>query len=47
MNGLIFISQIANAGSQTGEVDERGLNCMLSVVKHVKPNDQVEAMPTA
>jgi hypothetical protein len=39
-----ILCQIANAGSQGGKIDERRLNFMLSVVKGVKPRDQVEAL---
>lgn len=44
-NGLI--SQLANAGSQGRTVDEAELNFMLSVVKGIKPRDQVESMLAA
>ena len=39
-----LLGQLANAGTQGREVDGRGLNFMLSVVKGVEPKDQVEAM---
>jgi hypothetical protein len=39
-----LLGQLANAGTQGREVDERGLNFMLAVVKGVEPKDQVEAM---
>ena len=45
VNGIL--SQLANAGSTGGEVSESGLNFMLSVVKGVKPTDEVEAMLAA
>jgi hypothetical protein len=44
-NGLI--DQLANAGSQGGQISERGLNFMLSVVKGIHPKDQIEAMLAA
>ena len=40
-----LVSQLARAGG--GEVDEQRLNFMLSVVKSIKPRDQVEAMLAA
>ena len=40
-----LISQLADANG--GKVDERKLNFMLSVVKGVKPRDQIEAMLAA
>ncbi|MDI1346469.1 MAG: hypothetical protein PSV22_20605 [Pseudolabrys sp.] len=42
-----LLSQLANAGSQGGQVDERGLNFMVSVIKDIKPRDQLEAMLAA
>jgi len=45
LNGLL--DQLANAGTRGREIDERGLNFMASVVKGVKPRDQVEAMLAA
>lgn len=45
VNGLL--SQLANAGSQGREIDEDGLNFMLSVIKDIKPRDQLEAMLAA
>ena len=44
-NGLI--SQLANAGAKGHKVDEQALNFMLSVVKGIKPKDQVESMLAA
>ena len=44
-NGLI--NQLVNAGSQGRQIDERALNFMLSVIKDIKPRDQVEAMLAA
>lgn len=40
-----LVSQLAKAGG--GEVDEQRLNFMLSVVKDIKPRDQIEAMLAA
>jgi hypothetical protein len=45
--GLGLLRQLANAGSQGKQIDEGGLNFMLSVVKGIKPNDQLEAMLAA
>jgi hypothetical protein len=45
MNGLL--KQMANAGSQGREIDEQGVNFLLSVVTGVKPRDQLEAMLAA
>jgi hypothetical protein len=42
-----FISQLANAGSTGKDVNEEGLNFMLSVVKAVEPKDEIEAMLAA
>jgi len=42
-----LISQLANVGSQGTEIDERGLNFMMSMVKAVEPKDPVEAMLAA
>ena len=39
-----LMTQLANAGSQGRQVDEKGFNFMLSVVKGIEPRDQVEAM---
>ena len=44
-NGLF--SQLANAGAQGYKVDVQALNFMLSVVKSIKPKDQVESMLAA
>jgi hypothetical protein len=44
-NGLL--SQLANAGSHGRQIDEGALNFMLSVVKGIKPKDQLEAMLAA
>jgi hypothetical protein len=42
-----FIAQLADAAAQGRKVDERELNFMLSVVKGIKPKDQMEAMLAA
>ena len=42
-----LISQLANAGSKAGKVDEADLNFMLSVIKSIEPKDQVEVMLSA
>jgi hypothetical protein len=39
-----ILCQLFNVGSRGGKADERTLNFMLSVVKGVKPRDQVEAL---
>jgi hypothetical protein len=39
-----LLGQLANASSASREVDEQGINFMLSVVKGIEPRDQVEAM---
>ena len=44
---LGLLSQLAKAGSQDGEIDEARLNFMLSVIKDIKPRDQLEAMLAA
>jgi hypothetical protein len=41
------VRQLGNASSRGGRVDERALNFMLSVVKGIKPRDQVEALLAA
>jgi hypothetical protein len=41
------LDQLANAGSRGGQVDEAGLNFMFSIVKGIKPRDQLEAMLAA
>jgi hypothetical protein len=45
LNG--FLSQLGNAGSQGRQVNENGINFMLSVVKSIQPQDQIEAMLAA
>jgi hypothetical protein len=42
-----FLSQLASAGSPGRQIDEGGLNFMLSIVKGVQPKDQIEAMLAA
>ena len=42
-----LLRQLLNAGTQGRMVDERGLNFMLSVVKGIERQDQVEAMHAA
>jgi len=45
LNGVL--GQLANVGSRGGDVDERGLNFMLAVVKGIEPRDQLETMLAA
>jgi hypothetical protein len=45
INGLI--AQLANVDSHDGEIDESKPNFLLSIVKGVKPKDQIEAMLAA
>jgi hypothetical protein len=42
-----ILGQLANVGTQGRDLDERGINFMLAVVKGVEPKDQVEAMLAA
>jgi hypothetical protein len=42
-----LVRQLGEASAQGGTVDEHALNFMLSVVKGIKPRDQVEAMLAA
>jgi hypothetical protein len=42
-----YHGQLATASSKGGQVDERRLNFMLSVVKDVRPRDQIEVMLAA
>jgi hypothetical protein len=42
-----ILCQLLNVGSRAGKLDERGLNFLLSVIKGVKPRDQVEALLAA
>ena len=39
--------QLANASGHGQDIDERGLNFMLSVIKGIEPRDQLEAMLAA
>jgi hypothetical protein len=45
VNGLL--NQLANAGSHGPKIDEDALNFMVSVIKGIKPRDQVESMLAA
>ena len=45
LNGMV--NQLANASSRDQDIDERGLNFMLSVIKGIEPRDQLEAMLAA
>jgi len=40
-------SQLVNANRRGQDIDERGLNFMLSVIKGIEPRDQLEAMLAA
>jgi hypothetical protein len=40
-------NQLANASAHGQDIDERGLNFMLSVIKGIEPRDQLEAMLAA
>jgi hypothetical protein len=42
-----IVSQLANASGHSREIDEHGLNFMLSVIKGIEPRDQLEAMLAA
>src|SRR5262249_27513497 len=42
-----IVSQLANASRRGQDIDERGLNFMLSVIKGIEPRDQLEAMLAA
>lgn len=42
-----ILAQLANAGSHGPKLDERALNFMLSVVKDIEPQDQMESMLAA
>jgi hypothetical protein len=42
-----MVIQLANASSHDQELDERGLNFMLSVIKGIEPRDQLESMLAA
>jgi hypothetical protein len=45
LNGIKY--QLANASAHDQDIDERGLNFMLSVIKGIEPRDQLEAMLAA
>ena len=45
LNGLL--EQLAHTVEQGGQISEHGLNFMVSVVKDIKPKDQIEAMLAA
>ncbi len=45
LNGLIY--QLGDASGIGRQLDEQGLNFMLSVVKSIQPRDQLEAMLAA
>jgi hypothetical protein len=45
LNGLL--GQMAGASSRNGEISENSVNYMLSVIKGIKPRDQLEAMLAA
>ncbi len=45
VNGLL--GQLVNAGSKGRQIYEGGLNFMLSIIKGIKPKDQLEAMLAA
>ena len=45
LNGIV--SQLASASGQGQDIEERGLNFMLSVIKGIEPRDQLEAMLAA
>jgi hypothetical protein len=42
-----LLSQLGSAGSKGSEIDNQGINFMLSIIKGIKPRDQVEAMLAA
>jgi len=43
----VLLTQIADASIQGRKIDEQGLNFILSVIRGVKPKDQLEAMLAA
>jgi hypothetical protein len=45
VNGIL--SQLANVSKHDQDIDEHGLNFMLSVIKGIEPRDQLEAMLAA
>ena len=42
-----IVSQLANAGRRGQDIDEHGLNFILSVIKGIEARDQLEAMLAA
>jgi len=42
-----LLSQAANVGSQGQKLDETGINFIISVIKDIRPRDQLEAMLAA
>src|SRR5260370_12464265 len=44
---MVSLRQLTNVSSPGEQIDERGLNFMVSVVKGIQPRDQVEAMLAA
>lgn len=42
-----FLSQLASIGSQGPKVDENGTAFVVSIIKDIKPRDQIEAMLAA
>src|SRR5205823_1668389 len=42
-----LLSQLGNAGLKGSEIDDQGINFMLSIIKGIKPRDQIEAMLAA
>jgi hypothetical protein len=42
-----LLGQLANVGTQGRDVDERGINFLLAVIKGIEPRDQIEAMLAA
>jgi hypothetical protein len=42
-----FLNQVLNASSRGGQIDEEMVNFMLSIIKGIKPRDQIEAMLAA
>ena len=45
INGIV--SQLVSVGGRGQDINERGLNFMLSVIKGIEPRDQLEAMLAA
>ena len=42
-----LLTQLGYAGSKGSQIDEQGINFMLSIIKGIKPRDQIEAMLAA